>query len=707
MSSSTKSTILLSSNRSRNWFYAGFIIINLFLSCYYLDIWVTPNTASRVAPVLTLYENKTLVIDKYVHYAVDVSAINHHYYSNKAPLSSFIVYPFYSLYKSTGLPELKDSTLKKYPIYILENLNPNTDGRVQLLPKSATVFILGDILCGVIPFVIILVLALFAIRSVSTNVLPVAAVMLTFYGSFLFAYAGTYTGHILAGFLALAGYILLKDKRYVFSGIIIGLAVAAEYPLGILIPVWMLLIYLNERKISRAFLFGAGVIPGLVIIFYYNYHLTGSIFNTTYSYEVNQHKNATQDVGFYFPKFSALWGLVFSTYRGILYYTPILLLMLWYTLKYGYQNVIKGMSNKWAFVKTGLKNYLLITILVYFLLYSAYYEWDGGWSYGPRYLIPVVIIVLYEGILFLSSKPFSAYVFYAVAGVGLIVTWMDKSTKIFQLPNNPVKFGNPVVDIIIPDFFKHKFNTNTIPVFCFNSNPVIAIYMWPLLFAAGLLVLAIWYSRVYHVKIRNASIYISVLPLLICYVVIIASQSIFSKNNLEVDTSGIYGAWPHYDLADKYRNAAQTSNDPKRKKQLYSLSAAEYRKIMQFLPADPDCNFYLGTCYFCEGYPDSAINAYKRALELNPKFSIAAKSLGMIYIDKKQYDSAMHYFFVSCRADSNIGALMDIGASYQQVGNYVMAMHYDSLVLEKDRNNRTVLINMNSMMNAIKKTPQH
>jgi tetratricopeptide (TPR) repeat protein len=216
-----------------------------------------------------------------------------------------------------------------------------------------------------------------------------------------------------------------------------------------------------------------------------------------------------------------------------------------------------------------------------------------------------------------------------------------------------------------------------------------------------------WYSKLYRVKTKNAGIYISVLPLLICYAVIIISQSIFGKNNLEVDTSGIYGAWPHYDLADTYRNAAQASNDPKTKTQLYALSAAEYRKVIQFFPTDPDCNFYLGTCYFCEGYPDSAIQVYKRALELNPKFSIVARNLGLIYTNKAQYDSAIHYFFMSYKMDSNMSALMDIGASYQQVGNYVMAMHYDSLLLKKDKNNKTVLLNMSNMYNAIKNIPHH
>lgn len=491
----------------KKWFYAAFIIINFFLASYYLDVWLTPNAASRAVPILTLYENKTLVIDKYKDYAGDVSVINNHYYSNKAPLSSFIVYPFYSAYKTLRLPELKDTELKKYPIYIWAYKAPDgivhtPDGRVFILPQLATPLILGDILCGVIPFVLILVLSLFAIKKVSTKLSPIVVVMMSFYGSFLFAYSGTYTGHILSGIFALTGYIFLKKKDYILSGIMVGIALATEFPVGILVPVWGLPIYLNEKKISKPLLFAVGLIPGIILVLWYNYHLTGSIAKTPYSYEVHQQKENAQDIGFNWPTLSAFWGLVFSTFRGVLYYTPIFILMLWYVIKSGYQNTIKSAKNKMSIFNNGIKNYFLMTIIAYLILYSAYYQWPGGWAFGPRYLIPMVMIVLYEGILFLAAKPIPTYFFYALTGFGLLFTWMDKSTKIYMLPDDPIHFGNPVFDIIVPDFFKHHFNTNTFPVFLFDSSPSTAIYAWPVLFIVSIIFLTQWYAKLYPLPIQ-------------------------------------------------------------------------------------------------------------------------------------------------------------------------------------------------------------
>ncbi len=510
---------------SKKWFYATFIAINLILSCYYLDVWITPNTACRAIPVLTLYEDKTIVVDKYKDYAGDVSKINDHYYSNKAPLTSFIVYPVYALYKALGLPEFKDTTLRKYPIYDYaykeaDGIVHTPDARSFVLPKSASIFVLGDLICGVLPFVITLLLALFAIKRTSTKVSPVVIVMLSFYASYVFAYAGVYTGHLLSGVFALSAYILLKKKNYVLSGILLGLGVATEFTVGILVPVWALLILTNEnpkdawvKKLTKPVLFGLGLIPGMAIVLYYNYHLTGSVFKTPYNYEIHQQKQDASELGFNAPTLSAFWGLVFSAYRGVLIYAPVLIFMLFYVIKNGYQNSFKNIKNKISLLSTGMKNYLLLTTVAYLLLISAYYQWPGGWALGPRYLIPMVMIVLYEGVIYLASKRVSPYVFYGLTGVGLLFTWMAKSTKIFMLPDYPqdyekmnlnadqmhmiATYKNPIFNIIVPEFMQHRYNTNMISVFMLDMSPATAIYLWPVLFIASLVFLTYWYNRLF------------------------------------------------------------------------------------------------------------------------------------------------------------------------------------------------------------------
>lgn len=473
-----------------------FILSNLLLTFYYPDIWVTPNAASRAATVLSLYENKSLIIDKYKDAAGDVSFINGHYYANKAPLTSLFIYPFYAGFKSAGIPELKDSTLKKYPIYIWEDAG-FPDGRAYLLPKITPVLLIGDFFCSVIPFVLTLFLTLKVIKRTSDSLSPVAVVMLSFYACFLFAYSATLTGHLLSGILVLGGFILIKNKKHLLSGLLVGLAIATEYPVGIVFPVWLLLIWLNEKKWKSMLLFTIGILPGIVIVLYYNYILTGHLTSTPYNYETHQNKENANDIGFNFPKLSALWGLVFTTYRGLLFYVPATIIMCWYLIKLFLKKTFKDIS---ALFNTSIKSYFFMTILTYLLLYSAYYQWWGGWTFGPRYLIPMILVIMYEGVRFLCSQKISSWLFYAVTIAGLFMLWLDKATKIYMISDNPNLYGKPyfsILNVILPDFMKHKYNTNTIPTLFFDASPAFSIYLWLFLFIAAITGLSLWYDKLF------------------------------------------------------------------------------------------------------------------------------------------------------------------------------------------------------------------
>ena len=167
-------------------FLICFLLLNFFLCSFFMDIWLAPNSTSRALPVLSLFNEKTIVIDKYKNFTGDISKINEHYYSDKAPLSTFLVYPFYYIYKKLGLPEIQKSTLEKYPIYIWEDAGMK-DGRAFLLPELSTVFILGGMITSSIPFLLILLISFLCIKKKS-GFSPVLLVMINFYSSFMFLY---------------------------------------------------------------------------------------------------------------------------------------------------------------------------------------------------------------------------------------------------------------------------------------------------------------------------------------------------------------------------------------------------------------------------------------------------------------------------------------------------------------------------------------
>src|SRR5437762_10210928 len=115
------------------WLFGSiFVAVNLVLAGYFLDSVPSPNPTSRALPVLTVYEEGTYAIDTYEKFTMDKSFVNGHYYSDKAPLTTWIVLPFYGALKLLHVPE------------------PAAD-KVRWL----TALLLGDLICGTVPFVLL------------------------------------------------------------------------------------------------------------------------------------------------------------------------------------------------------------------------------------------------------------------------------------------------------------------------------------------------------------------------------------------------------------------------------------------------------------------------------------------------------------------------------------------------------------------------
>ncbi len=486
-------------------FFVVFVLANLFLASYFTDIWVTPGSTSRALPVLSLYEDNSLIIDKYEKYTTgDKSKVGDHFYSDKAPLPSFIVYPFYVICKKLGVPEVSEATVQKRQIYIWDILPNFPDGRVWTISNSTLAFILGGIICGSLPFCLALLVVLRRMRSTFNGISPVLLIMLSFYASFIFVFTGVFSGHVLAGFLLLASYLQVKEGKHLWlAGLLMGLAFATEYTVAFIVPLWAIQMYLNKTELKKIIVFCASAIPGVAIIMLYNYSITGSPFKLLYTYvpEASEiYKNA-EGLGFSYPKAEAIWGLLFSFYRGLLFYAPALILMLWYFILYrksdksGFFNGSRG-----GYLRSWGSNYLLLACAGYIAIISSHNLWYGGWTYGPRHFIPIAFLLLYEGAILLSKQNFSKIAFYIIAAGGLLCAWLAKATKIYMLPD---KFKNPVAEVLWPDFKKGHFNANNFLTWIFDVEPKAAIWIWLFLFAGACYGLSVWYSKLVPQKVMK------------------------------------------------------------------------------------------------------------------------------------------------------------------------------------------------------------
>jgi hydrogenase/urease accessory protein HupE len=168
------------------------------------------------------------------------------------------------------------------------------------------------------------------------------------------------------------------------AGLGIGLGVGSALPTIITLPVYpayiLVLLFRRCGKFSRAFrralplwiAFGltAGVI--LVLLGYYNWLRFGDPFQSAYQ----QGGALTRFSWRYVP--TALFGLLLSTPRGLLWYVPLVSL------------APVGLLVGWRHGRRGQLWLPLTQFILFFGLVSTYDEWWGGLAWGPRLLIPAM-----------------------------------------------------------------------------------------------------------------------------------------------------------------------------------------------------------------------------------------------------------------------------------------------------------------------------
>jgi hypothetical protein len=111
------------------------------------------------------------------------------------------------------------------------------------------------------------------------------------------------------------------------------------------------------------------VIAGLVSL-WWNWLRYGDILETGYA--------ATET--FSAPWLSGIWGLIAGPARGFFWYNPVLLLAL------------PGAVWFWRRAPRVLAIVVALSV-VYVLTYGKWYMWHGGYSWGPRFLVPIIPFV--------------------------------------------------------------------------------------------------------------------------------------------------------------------------------------------------------------------------------------------------------------------------------------------------------------------------
>jgi hypothetical protein len=373
---------------------------------------LSANPGSRVLTVLAVVENGSLRADRWFDLTIDKALVDGHVYSDKAPLSSFVVIPFYWLWR------------------LLEH-GPQTAADIDVA------VVLGDIVASAIPFG---AFAYLLYRRAARGIPRRAAVfiaLLAALGTPLLSYAGMYLGHTLSGALFVFSYdaATRPRPRALVAGVLAGLAVLAELPIAIGAAFVGAFLVSRPDGLKLAARYVAGGIPFALLLGLYNakitgsafdppYHHLSSIFYTLHPYTLDLHTLAVAR------------DLLVGQYRGLFFYAPALLLLA---------------PLAFARAETGARRNLLVAfVATHFVFIASFWVWDGGWCIGPRHLAPVMMVLLYEGVDALGrSAPSLRNPFVALAAVGVTINLVAVAT-------NPPFEGTrrPFTDLYWPAFVR-------------------------------------------------------------------------------------------------------------------------------------------------------------------------------------------------------------------------------------------------------------
>lgn len=424
-----------------------FFLVNLLVSSFYLDSWRNPNTTSRVLQVRSLLEDGKLNIDKFHEETIDKSFVNGHYYSDKAPFPSFLVYALYAIPDKIGLTP-----------------DSRSDG-------GEFIFIFSSFLTGSVCFSLIILLVFKRLLLYNFSIAHAAFLStIPFYGSMFFIYAGTFYAHLFVVLLILLSFMRIKkDRVYFQAGLLSGAAFFSEYLTAVIFFIWFFFIW-NNKSFVKSILYALGILPFILAFFWYNYSLTGNIFETAYAHQVYYN---LEHGGFSVPSLRTLFMLLFSTQKGLIFYVPVFLVFL---------PLLKQV--KWKDLKNIKSDLVLLPVLFFLLALISFSEWSGGWTFGPRYLFPatgLLLFVLLPRLRFTEQKSLWIYI---PLGFGLIYAMMTKITILYSIPSDS---DFPLIQIIIPNLLNGHFNDGSMTERLSILNSANSALLFVFLFFSALL----------------------------------------------------------------------------------------------------------------------------------------------------------------------------------------------------------------------------
>lgn len=412
---------------SRHQFARGFLfiaIVSVFLYAFQAHMGTYDNAASRLDLAYSLAIKKTVSIDAVHGNTIDKAFYEGHYYSDKAPGLSLAAWPV---------------------IKVLSVLAPG----VAWHPDNQSAnWIIVFIVVG-IPSIIALYF-LYALCSKITGKPAVIPVLIYAAGSMALPYSTLFYSHqFCASLLIFMLYLYLTQLEGsktpslasgVIYGFLAGWGAISEYTIVIPAAIILVAAILNSKKPAQAVGMLAGVILPGALLLWYNNACFGNPLHIGYMYEVNdwfREEMSKGAGGVTAPNPIVLLNLIFQPQRGLLWEHPFLLLAVpgfLYMMKAG--KTARSISFVSIFAGAAI-----------IIINASYYEPYGGFSPGPRFLVPALPF------LFISAA-------FAWTRLGDVLKGLFAGAGLFSIalftllnavePHVPHIYLSPLMDFTVP-----------------------------------------------------------------------------------------------------------------------------------------------------------------------------------------------------------------------------------------------------------------
>lgn len=430
-----------------------FLALILLVSyAYFFPRWADPNQNSRLDMVVAVVEDGTFTIDPYVANTVDYARVGEHYYSDKPPGAAFLGIPIYAalkfvldtpivnrLVERLGASEAFQATLR-------EGGSGVYAAKVRFALAQVVLTLCVSTLAGVILGVLLyrVLLSMQIKRGPSLGAALGVGLL-----SPVFAYSNAFYGHVLSAALLFGAFSLIRGEHperlwsLVGVGFLLGYAVITEYPVVLIAGV--LAVYLGWRLVQRRTLPQLiwAALPALLIgggLMAYNQAVFGGPFRLGYGYsELWEAQHQTGFMSLTMPHPEALWGITFSPFRGLFFFSPLLLLSL------------PGFIFWWQSRRYRAEWWVSLASVGLMLLFNASsIMWWGGFAVGPRYILPALpflALALGYGLSAGQRRRWLGWLAFVLGVWSLVATWgVTLAGQAF--PSDDIR--NPLFEYALP-----------------------------------------------------------------------------------------------------------------------------------------------------------------------------------------------------------------------------------------------------------------